>query len=66
MAGSDVVVRVPSVPTFNYRLQTSLTLQPPAWTNFGAAQSGTGGVLIFVEPGGATLGPNRFYRIGVQ
>jgi T5SS/PEP-CTERM-associated repeat protein len=66
LADGDVVVQVPSIPTFNYFLQASATLQPPAWTNSGAAQAGTGSLLIFTEPGGATIGTNRFYRIGVQ
>ena len=66
VAGSDVVVRVPSIPTFNYRLQTSKTLQPPNWTNSGAAQLGTGSTLTLTEPGGTTNGPKRFYRVGVQ
>jgi T5SS/PEP-CTERM-associated repeat protein len=66
VAGSDVVVRVPSIPTFNYFLQASATLQPPVWTNCGAAQLGTGSTLTFIEAGGATSSPKRFYRIGVQ
>ena len=66
VVGSNVVVQVPSLPSFSYRLQTSATLRPPMWIHSGPAQSGTGSLLIFTEPGGAITGTNRFYRIGVS
>jgi hypothetical protein len=66
LAGSGVLVQVPSIPTFNYRLQASPTLQPPAWANSGSPQSGTGSLLTFTEPGGTSNGTKRFYRISVQ
>jgi T5SS/PEP-CTERM-associated repeat protein len=63
--GNDVVIEVPSVSGFGYQLQISPSMDSPMWTNSGAPQSGTGGVLTFTDPGGATNGPNRYYQVGV-
>ncbi|HVM60853.1 MAG TPA: hypothetical protein VMV72_08300 [Verrucomicrobiae bacterium] len=64
-AGNDVIIEVPSASGFGYQLQVSPSLDTPVWTNSGAAQSGTGGVLTFTDPGGATNSPGRFYQVDV-
>ena len=63
---NDVVIQAPSVSGFSYQLQTtSSSLESPVWTNSGVPQSGTGGVLTFTDPGGATNTPTRFYQVAV-
>ncbi|HVM60854.1 MAG TPA: hypothetical protein VMV72_08305, partial [Verrucomicrobiae bacterium] len=64
-AGNDVIIEVPSASGFGYQLQVSPSLDSPVWTNSGAPQSGTGGVLTFTDPGGATNSPARFYQVDV-
>ena len=65
-AGNDVLIQIPSATAFTYRLQLTPSLSPPAWTDSGPAQPGTGGVLTFTDPGAATNAPSRFYRARVQ
>ncbi|MGA2140330.1 MAG: hypothetical protein ABSH14_15845, partial [Verrucomicrobiia bacterium] len=60
----DFVIRIPSVLGHTYQLQFTTSLTPANWTNTGASQSGTGGVLTFTDPGGAA-NPQRFYRVAV-
>jgi hypothetical protein len=65
ISSDDVIVQIQSVVGHGYQLQISPSLEPPAWTDAYAAQPGTGGVLIFTDPGGATNQPSRLYRIQV-
>ena len=54
-AGNDVLIQIPSATGFTYRLpvrrntmeggQLTPSLPPPAWTDSGPAQPGTGGLL---------------------
>jgi hypothetical protein len=46
------------------QLQITDTITPPAWTNAGPSQAGTGGVLTFTDTGGL-LRSQRFYRVAV-
>jgi T5SS/PEP-CTERM-associated repeat protein len=62
-SGQDFVVQIPSVPGHTYQLQYATSLTPANWTDTAAPQSGTGGVLTFIDPGGATNLPARFYRV---
>ena len=48
------------------RRQLTPSLQPPAWTDSGPAQPGTGGVLVFTDSGAATNGSARCSRLRVQ
>jgi hypothetical protein len=66
-SGNNVTVQIqsPACPTSTYQLQVTPSLKPATWTNLGASQSGTGGVLTFSDSGGATNHPGRFYRIDV-
>jgi autotransporter family porin len=63
--GNDLVVQAPSTNGFRYQLQITTSMISPVWTNSGTEQPGTGGVLTFTDPGGATNGPTRFYRVDV-
>jgi hypothetical protein len=47
----------------NDQLQFTASLAPPAWTNAQASQPGTGAVLTFTDPSGATNKTARYYRI---
>jgi len=62
-SGQDFIVQIPSVTGHTYQLQYTTTLTPANWTNTGAPQSGTSGVLTFTEPGGGTNSPSRFYQV---
>jgi hypothetical protein len=62
-SGQDFVVQVPSFTGHTYQLQYATSLTPANWTNTGASQPGTGGVLTFTDPGGATNAPSRFYQV---
>jgi T5SS/PEP-CTERM-associated repeat protein len=66
VAGDDFVLQVPSVVGHTYRLQITPTLESPSWMDAGATQNGTGGVLTFTDPGGATNQPSRIYRVRVS
>ena len=65
LSGNDVNIRISSVVGHTYQLQIISSLASPSWTNASASQAGTGGVLTFTDPGGATNGPTRFYRVQV-
>jgi hypothetical protein len=62
-SGQDFAVQVPSVNGHTYQLQFATSLIPANWSDTAAPQSGTGGVLTFTDPGGATNLPARFYRV---
>jgi T5SS/PEP-CTERM-associated repeat protein len=62
-SGQDFDVQVPSVVGHTYQLQFSTSLTPTNWTNTASPQPGTGGMLTFTDPGGATNLPARFYRV---
>jgi T5SS/PEP-CTERM-associated repeat protein len=64
-SGQDFDVQVPSVIGHTYQLQFTPSLTPTNWTNIGTTQSGTGGLLVFTDPGGATNSPGQFYRVRV-
>jgi hypothetical protein len=64
MSGQDMVIQIPSVTGHTYQLQYTTSLTPANWTNTGAPQSGTGGVLTFTDSGGAA-NPQRFYHVDV-
>jgi len=63
--GDDIVVQAPSTNGFRYQLQFAASVDSSVWTNSGTAQAGTGGLLTFTDPGGATNDPNRFYQVDV-
>ena len=63
VSGQDFVVEVPSVSGHTYQLQYTVSLSPTNWLDTASPQAGTGGVLSFTDPGGATNLPARFYRI---
>ena len=65
VSGQDFIMQVPSVTGHTYQLQFTPSLMPTNWTNTGASQPGTGGVLSFTDTGGATNIPSRFYRVEV-
>jgi fibronectin type 3 domain-containing protein len=48
-----------------YQLQYSDTLQTGSWQNYGPAQSGSAGTLLFPAPLDTTQ-PRRFYRFMIQ
>jgi hypothetical protein len=64
-SGNDITVQIPSGNCATYQLQVTPLLKPASWTNLGASQGGTGGVLSFTDTGGATNRPGRFYRIDI-
>ncbi|HVM60466.1 MAG TPA: hypothetical protein VMV72_06310 [Verrucomicrobiae bacterium] len=61
-SGQDFVVQIASLTGHTYQLQYATSLAPATWTNTGASQPGTGGVLTFTDPGGIA-NPQRFYRV---
>jgi len=65
VSGLDVVIRIQSVVGHTYQLQVANSL-PAAWADTGVPQSGTGGILIFADPAGATNSPGRFYEFRVS
>jgi hypothetical protein len=48
----------------NYQMQRADSLSGP-WANVGAQQPGSGAVLQFTDPAGATGAQKRFYRIQI-
>jgi fibronectin type 3 domain-containing protein len=54
-----------SVTGHTYQLQYSDTLQDGSWQNYGPAQSGSAGTLLFTAPVNSTE-PERFYRFMIQ
>jgi T5SS/PEP-CTERM-associated repeat protein len=65
LLSNNILVQIPSVTNATYQLQVTPSLKPATWTNLGASQSGSGGVLSFTDSNGATNSPGRFYRIDV-
>jgi autotransporter-associated beta strand protein len=63
ISNQALLVQIPSVVGHNYQLQFTASLAPPAWTNAQASQPGTGAVLTFTDPSGATNKTVRYYRI---
>jgi hypothetical protein len=63
ISGNDVNVQIQSYQGHTYQLEETPSLTPTNWTNIGASQAGTNGVLTFTDTGGATNVPGRFYRI---
>lgn len=61
---SSFVLSVSSVTGHNYQMQRADTLSGP-WANVGTPQAGSGAVLQFTDPAGATGAEKRFYRIQV-
>ena len=61
--GNDEMISAPSTNGFRYQLQITTSVVSPVWTNSGTAQAGTGSILTFTDPGGATNKPTRFYQV---
>jgi autotransporter-associated beta strand protein len=61
---SSFVLSVSSVTGHNYQMQRADSLSGP-WANVGAQQPGSGAVLQFTDPAGATGAQKRFYRIQI-
>ena len=64
-SGTNIIIQIQSAGCASYQLQVTPSLTPATWTDLGASQSGTGGVLMFTDTGGATNHPGRFYRIDI-
>ncbi len=62
---NNIVIQIPSVTGALYQLQVTPSLNPATWTNLGASQGGTGGMLTFTDLGG-TANPARFYCIEIS
>lgn len=60
--GANAVISVNSVLGLNYTLEHKNSLSDPTWTPVGAAQPGTGGVLV-LEDTNSVWAPSRFYRV---
>ena len=65
VSGQDVRVQIISVLGHTYQMQRTASLNPPAWADFGASQSGTGGILTFTNSA-ALVQPQGFYRFKVN
>jgi hypothetical protein len=65
VSGTNFTLQVASSQSgFNYVVQSTPTLAPPAWTSI-QTNAGTGGTLTFTIP--ITPGnPQQFFRISVQ
>ncbi len=63
VTGSNVNVQIPLVGGHNYQLQTSKSLTPANWVTSGVTPTQLGNTLTFVDLGGATNLPARFYRV---
>jgi hypothetical protein len=66
VSGNDILIQTLSVMGHSYQLQLAGCLDVPTWNDFIASQTGTGGVLTFIDSGGATNAPTRFYRLDVS
>ena len=66
VSGNDVIVKIQSAIGHTYQLQVRDSYQAGDWTDILAAQVGDGSRLTFVDLGGATNYPARFYRIRVS
>jgi uncharacterized repeat protein (TIGR03803 family) len=63
VAGSNVNAQIPWVPGHTYQLQFSSSLTPTNWVTSGATPTQSGNTLTFIDSGGATNVPARFYRV---
>ena len=63
VAGSNVNAQIPWVPGHTYQLQFSSSLTPTNWVTSGATPAQSGNTLTFIDSGGATNVPARFYRV---
>jgi autotransporter-associated beta strand protein len=63
--GTGTVIFKASVAGHYYQLQYSDSLAGGTWTDYGTAQPGTGGDLIFAAPYDNML-PRRFYRLLIR
>ena len=61
-SGNDVVVTIQSVAGHTYQLQVRDSIEAGVWSDIGAPQSGNDSLLTFIDSGGATNVPARFYR----
>jgi hypothetical protein len=59
-SGGNFTVEVFGEDGSTYQLQGTPTLTPPAWSNVGSPQAGTGGTLIFSTPVGTG---NQYFRV---
>lgn len=64
-SGSDVLLHFTTAPSRAYQVERCEDLDGGAWTVLPQNLFGTGGVVAFVDPGGATA-PSRFYRVRVM
>ena len=64
-SGNNIIIQIPSVTGASYQLQVTPSLNPAMWTNLGASQRGTGGVLTFTDLGVAANSA-RFYCIEIS
>ncbi len=63
-SGPNLVFEVASQSGFDYVLQSSASLSPPAWTNV-QTNSGTGGAIVFSVPINPAAA-KQFYRVQVR
>lgn len=63
VTGRDVDVQIPLLAGHSYQLQIGTSLTPTNWVTSGATQTQSGNTLTFVDSGGATNVPARFYRV---
>ncbi len=56
-SGNNIITQMPSATGASYQLQVTPALNPATWTNLGASQSGTGGVLTFTDSAGPQTAP---------
>jgi hypothetical protein len=63
VTGNNVTVQIPAVPGHTYQLQFSNSLTPTNWVTSGATSTQSGNTITFVDSGGATNVPTRFYRV---
>jgi len=64
LAGTNVVLSIPSVATEIYQLQFSGTMTPTNWINQGGSITSGGSLLTVTNLGGALL-PLGFYRFDI-
>jgi uncharacterized repeat protein (TIGR03803 family) len=55
IAGTNVVITLPTVPCQTYQLQYSDAMVPTNWTNIGSAVPGTGNPIQVIDVGGAPV-----------
>jgi uncharacterized repeat protein (TIGR03803 family) len=64
LAGTNVVLSIPSVATEIYQLQFSSAMTPTNWINQGGSITSGGSLLTVTNIGGALL-PQGFYRFDI-